>query len=86
MLALHTLLSCYPTPVAAPTRTQQGGAAASPPLSHSPSRPSTAAPSPCRSAYLDAAGGPRPLLAASFSEWVLERRELKFLLSTLDLS
>jgi hypothetical protein len=49
-------------------------------------RPSVPGPAlPC-SAYLDAAGGPRPLLAASFSEWVQERRELKFLLSTLDLS
>ena len=49
--------------------------------------PSLPLPSPaaCR-AYLDAAGGPRPLLAASFSEWVQERRELKFLLSQLDLS
>ena len=36
-----------------------------------------------RRVYLDSQ--PRSLLAASFSEWVRERRELKFLLSQLDL-
>lgn len=40
----------------------------------------------CCRAYLDSFRGPRPLLPASFSEWVQERRELKFLLSQLDLS
>lgn len=38
-----------------------------------------------RRAYLDSTsgGGARALLAPSFSEWVMERRELKFLLSQL---
>jgi hypothetical protein len=37
----------------------------------------------CR-AYLESQ--PSSLLAASFGEWVRERRELKFLLSQLDLA
>jgi hypothetical protein len=37
-----------------------------------------------RRVYLE--GQPNSLLALSFSEWVRERRELKFLLSQLDLN
>ncbi|PSC67685.1 paladin isoform X1 [Micractinium conductrix] len=40
----------------------------------------------CFRAYLDGGGGGRGVLSASFSEWVTERRELKFLMSQLSLS